>query len=658
MKYKNWKTKKYDPAAVADLQAQGYGGLLATALAARQRTGPAAADFLAAPLSDLGDPMALRDMDKAAARIRQALAQGERIAVYGDYDVDGITASSLLGSWLQTQGADVRIYIPDRLEEGYGLHTQALEQLHGEGVALVVTVDCGITAVEEARAAQALGLDLVITDHHECKEALPQALAVVDPKRRDCPYPDKGLAGVGVAFKLVCALEGPAAVPDLLAAYGDLVAIGTIADIMPLTGENRVLVQQGLRQIAHTKRPGLLALIEEAGLKGRAITSSTVGFTIAPRLNAAGRMGQASLAAALLTETDREKARQLAQALCQLNRERQKICNQMFEEALEMAGPAPAGPIVLAAAHWHQGVAGIVASRLTDRFGLPAVVICIEGETGRGSCRSVAGFNMFKALEAVADTLVDYGGHELAAGLTVETAQIAAFAQALTQVWAQSGLGPVEPSLEIDGEILDPDWLCRADIIELGRLEPYGMGNPQPLFSMTGVFIDAVTPIGGGKHLRLQVRKNDRSFACVFFGCTAKELGLGPGDLADIAFFPQMNQFRGTESVQLLLTDARPWQAERQLQDLRAGRTLAPADARQLLPRRKDFATLWRNLCTIEETGEVPAPGGKAGVCLAVFEELGLVQVQTGTNGLHIHAYRDRKVDLGQSEILKRLAES
>ncbi|MEG2120324.1 MAG: single-stranded-DNA-specific exonuclease RecJ, partial [Pseudoflavonifractor sp.] len=343
-------------------------------------------------------------MDKAVARIEKALRDGEKIAVFGDYDVDGITSTCLLTHYLRGRGGYVRPYIPNRLDEGYGISREAVAFLHEKGITLMVTVDCGITAVEETQYAAELGMDVVITDHHECKDVLPPAVAVVDPHRRDCDYPFTELAGVGVALKLVMALGGTAQFTE----YVDLAAIGTVADVMQITGENRAIVAIGLAQLCPSKRPGLRALLREAGVEGKPVTTVTIGYSLAPRLNAAGRMGQAEVAARLILTEDEGQAQGLAQQLCDLNRERQNVEGGICEGCMEQLDREPSlaqYAIVMSGSDWHQGVVGIVASRLAEKYGAPAFMICVQDGKGKGSCRSYGNLNLFEALEACSDLL-------------------------------------------------------------------------------------------------------------------------------------------------------------------------------------------------------------------------------------------------------------
>lgn len=372
----------------------GYSPLLSAVLCVRGINSPESArEFLECGPGALADPFMMTDMAAAVERIKLAIERRERVAVYGDYDVDGITSTCVLTDHLRKKGLDCLYYIPDRMEEGYGLNTGAIKSLQEKGVSLIITVDCGVTTVEEAAYAALLGVDMIITDHHECRDTLPAAVAVVDPKRADCNYPSRDLAGVGVAFKLLCALEGDSRA--VLDEYADLVAVGTIADVMPLTGENRFIVREGLKKLRHGARPGLRALVEEAGLGEKRISASNVGFSLAPRLNASGRLGQASLAAELLLTESATRAAEYAADLCSLNRERQALETEIWHQALDMLdGEKPQDPIVLCGDNWHQGVIGIAASRLTEAFNVPAVMICLDGDKGKGSCRSCGGFNL------------------------------------------------------------------------------------------------------------------------------------------------------------------------------------------------------------------------------------------------------------------------
>ncbi len=402
MKFVDWVIKGYDRAAAVNLSRSGINPLVSVFLASRGITTVEAAEqFLNDDLGLISDPFLLKDMDIAVERINRAIENGEHIAVYGDYDVDGMTASCLLASFFRSKGIDVEIYIPGRMEEGYGVNKPALDTLVSRGVSLVVTVDCGITALAEVAYAKEIGLDVVITDHHECKEELPGAFAVIDPKRKDCPYPNKSLAGVGVAFKLVCALEGSEDIEGLLLKYGDFVAIGTIADVMPVIGENRILIRRGLMALNMKSRPGLKRLMRETCIERRDINTAAIGYALSPRLNAAGRMGRTSLTIDLLLTECEEEAEQLTMELCGLNSERRKLESVIYEEAYaSLLHRPPRGPIVLWNKGWYQGVMGIVAARIAEQFLFPVIMISIDEDGfGRGSCRSFGTFRMYTALE-------------------------------------------------------------------------------------------------------------------------------------------------------------------------------------------------------------------------------------------------------------------
>ena len=431
MKFKKWNIGKPEERDVALLRSAGYPYLLSTVLAARGVTTPeGAAESLERDRSLTISPMLMRDMDKAVGRIQRAISDGETIAVFGDYDVDGITSTVLLLDYLKSCGVHCLRYIPRRIEDGYGLSKDAIRNLHDQGATLMITVDCGITGNDEVDFANSLGMDVVVTDHHECKEELPHAVAVVDPHRPDCSYPFKHLAGCGVALKLVLALGGENREDALFARYCTLAAIGTIADVMRMEGENRTIVSCGLEALPHTDFVGVHALLKEAGLLGKPITSIQIGFVLSPRINAAGRMGAADLAADLLEADDPAEAEVLAKRLCDLNRERQAVEQAICADAIgqiEKLRSEERSALVLSSEDWHQGVVGIVASRLSEKYSCPSFMIHLKDGTGKGSCRSYGGFNLFAALDACSDLLEGFGGHELAAGFSIQESNIDAF---------------------------------------------------------------------------------------------------------------------------------------------------------------------------------------------------------------------------------------
>ena len=682
MKWDVWNSIEYDASAVsACADASGCSLLMAAVLWARGLREPKEiAGFLSTDRSKLHDPMLMNDMNKAAARVEQAIAKVERVAIFGDYDVDGITASALLSDYLKSHGLSCAVYIPDRLGEGYGLSLAALESLASEGISLVITVDCGVTAVEEVAYAKTLGIDMVITDHHQCSGALPDAIAVIDPKRPDCTYPEKDLSGVGVVFKLVCAIEGADQLDSLLGRYADLVALGTVADVMDLTGENRVLVTEGLAHARRHTRAGLISLMQEAGIEQKTLNVTNIGFGLAPRLNAAGRMGNADLAFSLLEADHTDQAEALADELSELNQKRQGIEQTILEEALAMLEEEgyTSGPIVLAHEAWHKGVLGVVASRLLERYREPVILLCIENDLARGSCRSVDGFDLFSGLESAAHLLDSFGGHEQAAGLTVSMDHFAAFKEAFFAYYAAHPPWTEASVLRTDFIVTDPALLTLDQVKSLDRLEPCGRGNPNPMLVIEGAILVRVQAIGGGKHLKLQVEKWGQVFDAIFFGMTSETLGVDEGDLVDLVFIPQCNHFRGKTTVQLLIRDL--GLSDRRLisraqafcRSLLAGESVSATlrEAKLLHPERAHFVSLWRSLAHVKETvsGQVDQvldrftaalpslSPARAYVCLRVFGELGLAEVSEDADTLHIaRAAREQKVDLNASQILRTL---
>ena len=684
MRYKQWKIAHPSPEGRAQLERAGIPSLLACVLSARGVTEPEQAWKLLTPGEEpLLDPMLLKDMDRAVLRVGRALKTGELMAVYGDYDVDGITSTCLLTDCLTRLGGRVRSYIPDRLEEGYGLNQEAVLHLARQGVTLIITVDCGITAAREVEFARELGIDVVITDHHECKQAIPEAAAVVDPHRPDCPYPFKGLAGVGVALKLAMAAAGPDRAGLVFREYADLAAVGTVADVMPMTGENRTIVQTGLAALAHPRRVGLAQLMEEAGLGDKPVTSVSIGYTLAPRINAAGRMGQADLAAELLLTRDPGRAAALAQELCALNRERQTIECEIFQECVQRLERRPqSGIILLADEHWHQGVVGIVASRLTEKYSCPAFMVCLDQGMGKGSCRSWGGVNLFHLLTQCQDLLEGFGGHAMAAGFTVREENIPALERRLRQLVLEERAGEELPSLlEIDAAVL-PQELTVEAVEALDALEPCGAGNPRPVLVLTGAHVISAAQVGRGRHLKLRLEGRGVPLDAIFFSVDGSELGLTPGCRVDVAFYPQINDFRGVRSVQLQVVDLRHAMTRAQLEQsiyekYRRGEPLSPQEAQSLLPTRAEFVCLWRYLerqCAgqtfLEDTlARIAQKSARSGgqserpnhtlVCLEVMEERGLISLERQSGRVQITLHRlEHKVDLNASAILRRLREA
>lgn len=674
MKYGIWKVSQLEAGAVNALVGSGYAPLAAMVLASRGIGDDRQARAYLDCNAPLLDPFLMTDMDKAAGRVGLAMSRGEKIAVFGDYDVDGITATCLLTDFLRRHGADVVSYIPGRLEEGYGLNPIAIHQLHAEGVKLIVTVDCGITAVNEAELCKQLGIDLVITDHHECKQTLPAAVAVVDPHRCDGGYPHKNLSGVGVAFKLASALCGSQ--EKVLEEYADMVCLGTVADVMPLQGENRVFVARGLESLAHTKRPGIAALMAECGCAPETVSASSIGFMLAPRINAAGRMGQIDLAVELFLTDDPDKAAEAARGLCELNRQRQAVESEIYRQAVSMLPMGkPPEAIVLADESWHQGVVGIVASRIAEEYACPTFLICLDGEHGKASSRSHGGFNLFASLSALSPLLESYGGHELAAGFTISRANIPEFRRQICALAAQYYTDDVPRTvLDVDCAV-SPELLTLHNVDSLQMLEPCGNGCPKPVLMMKNLTIDRISMVGGGRHMRLRLCSGHTYLNAIYFSANSQTVSIQPGDLVDVAFTPQVNEFRGTRTVQMNVIDIRPsCNAEclpdaAPYRDMQRG-NLTPGEAAALLPDRKMLALVWRYLDAANPVQESPMclcrkivrwSGqplnlGQMLTCLDIFRDVGLLTVQRQHKYVSIRLTPgEGKADLSRSQTMQRL---
>ena len=680
VKFGIWKIAKTEKQALSNLRQAGYSPLTARVLCSRGYDSPKKARAFLSAEASMPDPLEMKDMAKAAARVQLALQRGEHIAVFGDYDEDGITATCLLTEFLRGQGGKVSCYIPGRIEEGYGLNEQAIRQLQQQGVSLIVTVDCGITANEEARFCRRIGVDLIITDHHECKDELPDAVAVVDPHRKDHTYPHQNLAGVGVAFKLASAIIGSQEI--ILERFSDLLCLGTVADVMPLTGENRTFVVRGLQALKEAPRPGIAALMNECSCDKKQLSASSIGYTLAPRINAAGRMGQVELATELMLTQNPVRAQELAKQLCHLNRQRQEVEAEIYQEAAEMlAGESRHNAIVLAGESWHQGVVGIVASRLAEEYNCPTYLICLDGERGKASSRSYGGFNLFASLEKLSHLLESYGGHELAAGFTIGRGQIDAFRREIRRMAEEFvASGQQRAALEIDCAV-EPQLLTEENIMALEQLEPCGAGCPKPVFYMEEMTVDQLSEVGGGKHLRLRLSRGGCSFGAIFFSTTALRSGITVGDRVEVAFTPQINEFRGSRSVQLNLVDIRPDQESREAaasdrmltERFGAGQALSQQEASLLLPVRSEFAMVWRYLTANVQEGLLQEDlsclsrkisrsagcllrPGRLWMCLQVFRERGLLCCSTDRDCVQILLSGCAgKVDLEQSPLMQKL---
>ncbi len=553
-----WIIRQQDEDVVAEIRKRGLSDGVARLLYNRGITDPEEIRrFLKNDLTEnLHDPFLLQDMKQAVERVNRAVEEHEKITVYGDYDVDGITSTVILYRYLSERTDRLDYYIPSRLEEGYGLNTRALEHIREEGTGLLITVDTGTTAVEEIAYAKSIGLDVVVTDHHECMDTLPDC-PVVNPKRKDSEYPFPELAGVGVVFKFISACMGDSA--EAFRRYGGITAIGTIADIMPLMDENRSIVRYGLKNLEQNCPPGIEALLRLSGNTDGKIDTNVIAYQIAPRMNAAGRMGDCKISVRLLLENDPHRAEELAQTLCTSNLERKEKEQQVVRDIdLILAGHAPKDKImVYASDRWHNGVIGIAASRLTERYARPCILICFEGDSAKGSARSVRGVNLFELVSGSHEYLENFGGHEMAVGLTLKRKNYREFVRHITETAAREI--PDEaliPTCEAEFEV-DTSSLSLEFVRSLSVLEPFGNGNPYPYVVVKEMKITDIAGVGGGKHTRLTLEKNGDSFTAMWFGRAPEELEYTEGDTVDIFCTVTEKVFRQHPSLNITLRSMR-----------------------------------------------------------------------------------------------------
>ena len=709
MTYRAWTLKQFDRAALKDLTAaiaeqnteelemnamddepwseQKYAatlaaqqkevGLLAGILAARGITDPTEALTLLAGEEELSDPMLLTDMDKACARILEAIDKEQTIVVYGDYDVDGVTATALLYQHLKGMGASVKCMLPSREGDGYGLSKNAIQSIHDKGCQLIVTVDNGISALEEAEFAASLGVDLIVTDHHLPHDALPKAVAVVDPRRADDHSPFKGLCGAGVAFKLCAALDG--CPPEEMLDYcGDLAAVGTVADVMPLTGENRTLVKAGLKLLQQTDRPGISALLEEVGLEGKPITAENVSYAIAPRINAAGRMDNAVTALQLVLCEDEERAEELAHKLNEINVARQETEQEIVKAAQEQLDAEPAiledRVILIWGRDWHPGVIGIVASRLVEKTGRPVIVVSVDehGE-GKGSGRSVQGFNLHECIASCEDILLRFGGHAMAAGLSVREENLPELRRRLTEWAARECAVLFTPPLECDLSI-HLDRITVESVRRLEQLAPYGAENPTPVFVLEKAVIDGIFSVSEGKHCRLRLRQGNASIYAVWFGMPPEQLPYTMGDVVDAAV--NLSVYESLRGAQLSgrILELHPAgfgnaAAEQTalVQALRRGTPLSAEQKARIAPERSDIITVYRELQARRWHAEDLQPlfatlgeenTGKILVAITALEQVGLIAVRERSGAKFWELVpAEGKKNLADAPILKCLEE-
>lgn len=629
MSCKRWTFLQLDKEAAGSLSEEsGLDPLLCLLLTGRGITdAEEAISFLAGDELQT-DPFLFADMEAAVERIQRAIDYGEYIMVYGDYDADGITATVLLYSYLRERGAHVDYMLPHRDGEGYGLHCDTVDRMAQRGVNLIVTVDNGVSAIEEVAYAARSGIDVVITDHHQPPEELPDAVAVVDPHRVDCPSIFKDFAGVGMAFHLVCALEGD---PDwALEHYADLVAVGTLADVMPLKGDNRVLVRRGLRQIAAGTRPGLQQLQEVAGMLGRPVTASSVTFMLAPRINAAGRVGTPETAAELLLSTGEEACDTLAHEINEMNVQRQAtesvILQQVIDELEQQPHRLAQRVLVVWGEGWHHGVLGILASRLLDCYGKPTLVLSTDKGIARGSGRSIAGFSLYEALCACSDCLLGYGGHEQAAGFTLEAARLEEFSNRINAYAAQQTSRMPVSELVMDCR-LRPSQITAELPAVLSAMEPFGTGNPAPIFGLFGMRIERIEAVSNGKHLRLTLSRDGVRLSAMRFSVQPNTFRFAVGDTVNIAATLDRNEFRGNVSVSAVIRDIR--YADTVQEDWLEGQAAYEAVLRRerientpAMPSREQLAAVYLYLKQGEFSGSIEALHHMIGAQTLTIEQL------------------------------------
>lgn len=592
------------------------------------------------------DPFTIKDMDKAVERINRAIDNFECIMVYGDYDVDGVTATSLLYSYLARREANVYYMLPSRDDGGYGLHMHTVDRMHEMGTKLIVTVDNGISAKDEIAYAMSLGMDVVVTDHHQPPDELPDACAIVNPHRPGCPSQFKYYAGVGVAFKLVCALEGDA--EKMAEEYCDLVALGTVADIVPLQDENRSLVVRGLKLINEQKRHGISSLLATAGTKGTPTTANDIAYTLSPRINSAGRLGKPDRAVELMLCPERLICNALAGELNDENNRRHECERQIAEQAWNMLQDNPElmldRVVVVGGSGWNVGVIGIFAAKLCESLGKPCIVLSSDGEITKGSGRSLGDFSLYDMLTSVSDMLIAYGGHTLAAGLTMNTADIDEFRRRINE-FAANQVMPV-PELGLDCEL--PLSMINSELVDAADvIEPFGASNPSPLIAVRNVRIEKVTPVGGGFHQRLQISGAGVVRTAMCFGYATAQFAFRPGDIVDIAASVSRSDFRGDNGVTIIVRDIRISSidvegiiaADRLVEQLLRGEPVTRKQAELCLPQRSDYETIYRFFAHIGFRGTYDVLGErlrergvayeKMRVALCSMEQLGLVDVKT-----------------------------
>lgn len=669
---KKWKINKPDPEKVKEFSAKcDLSPLVLDVMTSRGYDSfDKLVEFFNSP--ELTDPFEIKDMDKAAEAINKAIDAYDLICIYGDYDCDGVTSTSILYNYLESMGANVMYYIPER-EEGYGMNMQAIEKLSEEHVKLIVTVDNGISAIEEAEKIAELGMELVVTDHHQPGETLPNALAVVNPHREDDESACTDLAGVGVAFKLCAALDG-GSFDAVLEQYADICAIGTVADVVPLIGENRTIVKKGLEYIPNTEVLGIDKILEKTKLDRNNITSTNIAFRIAPLINASGRFGSPLTAVKLITAEYEEDAENYAETIVGLNAKRKETEAEITKEILLSINAKPDilnhRVIILSGKGWHHGVIGIVASRILELYSKPAILISIE-ENGmaRGSARSVRGFNIFTCLQNCEEVLTKYGGHECAGGFSLNEENIDRFKELVYEFSDENGIIPLH-TITAD-KLLQPKDLSLESVKGLSVLEPCGAENPQPVFAILGARVDKITPLSQGKHTKIDFSYGSVKEQALMFGFNPQKLCFGVGDKLDMLVNLDINVFNGKESVSVRVLDHRlsgvkqePYFAARECYEkLMRGDKLPQAFIRKIIPAREELVSVYKYISRVKQTTvdnifmRITDPNMnycKLKICLDIFADKELIEFKPATMKINILPVT-KKVDLEDSDTLVKL---
>jgi len=667
MSFKKWEIAEIDKQLAKELSIEcDIDPIVALIASSRGYTDPTEIEEFLSDEPIFSDPKESVDIILAADIVNSAIENGDKIAVFGDYDCDGVTATSLLYSYLQSRNARCTYYIPDRFTEGYGMNCDAIKKLAEDNVRLIITVDNGIACIEEIAFANSLGIEVVVTDHHLPGEILPDAAAIVDPHRKDCPSSFKSVCGAQVAFRLICVMENKEP-EELLSYFADILTVAVVADIMPLTGENRSIVKYGIEKLKTSPSIGLRAILSVAGIDLSTVDSSRVAFGISPRINAAGRMGKASRAVELLCSDNIMSALALSNEIDGDNSLRQQIEKKIYEEALEIIENEKLNfnrVIVVSGSDWHHGVVGIVAARITEKYGRPTVLLSSDGEIAVGSGRSIEGFSLFDAISSVKDLTEKFGGHELAAGVTIKDSNICEFRRRINE-YALTVSPPI-PKLKLDCK-LKASALSLDLVDSLSILEPFGTENKVPLFGIFGVKLDRITPIGNNKHLRLIFTKDDNAFKALLFGVSPDNFCFEIGDILDLAVTVDKNYFKGEYSLSVQIKgiringtdDCKLFSDIYNLSDFCSGFN---ADYKSILPTREEVGEVYKYILKgnilydrvkyifINSLGYA-----KCEIAIITLEELGLIRKEA--NGYLIANKTSQKTNLTNSPTYKLLCE-